>query len=373
MNRMKEAVAPVFSDITWGAGGSTSDLSMELAIYLQQTGHCANMHMTCTNIAGSQDPVQDIKKALEMALQNNVTNIVALRGDPPAGETEWKTAEGGFSCALDLVKFIRQEFGDKFGISVAGYPEGHPVAITEITDNDTLSNLSPTELARSSTRDGKTFTCLDADYAKEMDYLKQKIDAGADFIITQMFFDTAVYHTFVKDCRAIGITVPIVPGLMCINAHAGFVKMTGFCKTRVPPALQQKMDALQHDKEAVKQFGIDYGVQMCRELLEGTDDPAPVLHFYTLNLEKVVYGVLEQLNLLANPAVVNESDAASQVATGSAWARVGDTVESEFGVGIVEKMDAVTATATVMIEKWLVQGKSNPLVLEKGQYKKVFA
>jgi len=370
MTRMKEAVNPVFSDITWGAGGSTSDLSMELAIHLQTTGHCANLHMTCTNIAGSQDPVADIQTALETALENNVTNIVALRGDPPAGETEWKTAEGGFSCALDLVKFIREKFGDKFGISVAGYPEGHPVAISEINDP---TSLTESEKARSSTRDGKTFTCKDVDYAKEMAYLKQKIDAGADFIITQMFFDTAVYHQFVKDCRAIGINVPIVPGLMCINAYAGFVKMTGFCKSRVPPALQEKMDALKDDKDAVKQFGIDYGVQMCQELLTGGDEPAPVLHFYTLNLEKVVYGVLEQLKLLAKPAVVNESDADSQVATGSAWARVGDKVQSEFGTGIVEKMDAITATATVMIEKWLVEGKSNPIVLEKGQYKKVFA
>ena len=371
MTRMKDTVHPAFSDITWGAGGSTSELSMELAVHLQQTGHCANLHMTCTNIAGSTDPVADIQKALETALEHNVTNIVALRGDPPAGETEWKTTEGGFSCALDLVIFIRRQFGDQFGISVAGYPEGHPVAISEVED---LSTLTAAELARSSTHDGKTFTCKDGDYIKEMEYLKQKVDAGADFIITQMFFDTAVYHQFVKDCRKFGITVPVVPGLMCINVYAGFVKMTAFCKTRVPPALQEKLDSLQDDPEAVKQFGIDYGAQMCQELVQGGDnEPAPVLHFYTLNLEKVVYGILEKMNVLAQPAVVHESDAASQVATGSAWARVGDTVESEFGTGIVEKMDIVTATATVMIEHWLVEGMSNPIVLEKGKYKKVFA
>jgi len=371
MTRMKDTVHPVFSDITWGAGGSTSDLSMELAIYLQQTGHCANLHMTCTNIAGSEDPVADIKSALDTALRNNVTNIVALRGDPPAGETEWKTAEGGFSCALDLVKFIRAEFGNQFGISVAGYPEGHPVAISEVADP---ASMTDTEKARCSTRDGKTFTCLDADYAKEMAYLKQKVDAGADFIITQMFFDTNVYHQFVKDCRQIGITCPIVPGLMCINAYAGFCKMTGFCKSRVPVELQSKMDALKDDADAIKQFGIDYGATMCRALLEGGDEPAPALHFYTLNLEKVVYGVLEQLNLLEQPAVVNESDAASQVATGSAWARVGDKVESIYGMGTVENMDHATATATVRIESWLMAGRQNPIAyLQKGQYKKVFA
>ena len=342
---------------------------MDLAVHLQQTGHCANLHMTCTNIAGCNDPVADIQKSLETALENKVTNIVALRGDPLAGETEWTTVEGGFSCALDLVKFIRSHFGNQFGISVAGYPEGHPIAISEVEDPSTLTE---TEKARSSTRDGKTFTCRDADYAKEMDYLKSKVDAGADFIITQMFFDTAVYHQFVKDCRTIGIAVPIVPGIMCINAYPGFVKMTGFCKTRVPPALMAKLDDLKDDAEAVKQFGIDFGVQMCQELLEG-DDPAPALHFYTLNLEKVVYGILEQLSLIAQPAVVNESDAATQVATGSAWARVGDKVESEFGTGTVEELDNATAAATVMIEKWFVDGMSNPVVLRKGQYKKLLA
>lgn len=370
MSRMKQAVNPVFSDITWGAGGSTSNLSMELATYLQQTGHNANLHMTCTNIAGSENPVADIQQALVTALSNQVTNIVALRGDPPAGETEWKQTEGGFSCALDLVKFIRQQFGTKFGICVAGYPEGHPVVISEVED---VATLSEAEVSRSSTRDGKTYTCLDADYANEMAYLKQKVDAGADFIITQMFFDTAVYHRFVKDCRTLGITVPIVPGLMCINAYAGFVKMTGFCKTRVPVALQERMNALeQAPKEEMQQFGIEYGVQMCKELLAG-DEPAPVLHFYTLNLENVVYGILEQLELLADPgAVRDETDFASQVATGSAWARVGDVVTTEYGRGTVEELDAITAKAAVRIESWA--DRENPVAyLEKGEYKKVFA
>ena len=127
----------------------------------------------------TKDPKQAILEALQAAKKGGIRNIVALRGDPPAGETEWKAEEGGFTCALDLVKFIKQEFGDEFGISVAGYPEGHPNAISEIADPSTLS---PAELARSSTSDGKTYCCLEADYKKEMDYLKEKVDAGSGML-----------------------------------------------------------------------------------------------------------------------------------------------------------------------------------------------
>lgn len=177
---MKETVQPLFTDVTWGAGGSTAELSLDIALQAHNTGHVANLHMTCTNMAGEDDPKEAIRKALQSAKDGGIRNIVALRGDPPAGEEEWKAVEGGFSCALDLVKFIRSEFGDEFGVSVAGYPEGHPNAITEVEDPSTMT---PTELARSSTCEGKTFTCKDEDYKKEMDYLKEKIDAGSGMCI----------------------------------------------------------------------------------------------------------------------------------------------------------------------------------------------
>ena len=176
MTRMRDMLHPAFTDMTWGAGGSTADLSLELALYAQKTGHVSNMHLTCTNIAGESDPKKAVLEALQKAHQGGIRNIVALRGDPPAGEEEWKAADGGFTCALDLVKYIREKFGSDFGISVAGYPEGHPNAISEIQD---VSTLSAAEKARSSTFDGKTYCCLEADYKKEMDYLKQKVDAGA--------------------------------------------------------------------------------------------------------------------------------------------------------------------------------------------------
>jgi methylenetetrahydrofolate reductase (NADPH) len=140
--------------------------------------------------------------------------------------------------------------------------------------------------------------------------LTQKSFSVADFIITQMFFDTKVFGTFVEDCRKWGINCPVVPGLMCINAYGGFCKMTKFCKTRVPEAVQAKMDSIKDDSDALKAFGVEFGVQMCKDLIEiGVE----VLHFYTLNLEKVTYGILEGLGYEVK-AVVDEGDAAPVVA-----------------------------------------------------------
>jgi methylenetetrahydrofolate reductase (NADPH) len=127
---------------------------------------------------GGDDPRAYLRSQLEAARDGAIRNIVALRGDPPDGQEEWTATSQDFTCALDLVTFIREEFGDHFGISVAGYPEGHPNAISEVQQED-ASTLSVTERARASTFDGKTYVCRDEDYDKEMAYLKEKVDAGA--------------------------------------------------------------------------------------------------------------------------------------------------------------------------------------------------
>jgi methylenetetrahydrofolate reductase (NADPH) len=181
-----------------------------------------------------------------------------------------------------------------------------------------------------------------------------------DFIITQMFFDTKTFATFVEDCRKWDITCPVVPGLMCINAYGGFCKMTKFCKTRVPTDLQAKMDALKDDPEAIKAFGIEYGIEMCKDLTPLVD----VLHFYTLNLEKVTFGILEGLGYEVKSSA-DETDAASMVAKGSAWARVGDTVSTSKGSGIVQTIER-DGSATVLIEG---VGTSS---FNKDEYTKVF-
>mmetsp|Transcript_22967 Transcript_22967/g.46441 ORF Transcript_22967/g.46441 Transcript_22967/m.46441 type:complete len:408 (+) Transcript_22967:59-1282(+) len=361
MNRMLANTKALYTDMTWGAGGSTADLSLELAVHAHKTGHVSNMHLTCTNMEKDGDPIKAVHEALQQAYDGGIRNIVALRGDPPEGEKEWTAADGGFTCALDLVKYIRKNFGDKFGISVAGYPEGHPNRISELTAEE-VENMSDAEKGRCCTHDGVTYVCKDEDYKKEMDYLKEKIDAGGDFIITQMFFDAEVFKTFVKDCRAWGINCPVVPGLMCINAYPGFKKMTKFCKTRVPKALEQKMDSMKDDPDAVKKFGVEFGADICRSLL---DFGVKILHFYTLNLEKVVYGITDELGITSGLVETsNESDAKDMVAVGSAWARVGDTVKSSAGQGVVKEIKA-DGSAVVDID-----GKD--VELAKGSYRKVF-
>jgi methylenetetrahydrofolate reductase (NADPH) len=340
IQRMKAAIGDdtlLFCDITWGAGGSTSQLSMDIAIYMQQQLNITtNLHMTCTNMIaptsadGAVDvepiePKKVIQNSIQTAIQHDVINIFALRGDPPVNadgshSSTFVPIKDGFTCALDLVKFIRHpdttldgitNNTTQIGVGVAGYPEGHPVAITVVDD---VSTMTESEKARSSFdfEAQTTYTCRDADYEKELIYLKEKVDAGAEFIITQMFFDTAVYIQFVHDCRAIGITCPILPGIMCINNVPGFLKMTKFCKTRIPPMLYKSMTETEMTPDELKQFGIQYGVGQCRAMMmmdtsassppatASLYEPPPVFHFYTLNLEKVVIGIIQELGYTLN-------------------------------------------------------------------------
>lgn len=281
-----QQLGPLFADMTWGAGGSTSDLTLDLCLKMQNKHHLeANMHLTCTNMEREK-----LDKALEGAKAGNIRNILALRGDPPVGQ-EWKAVEGGFACARDLVVHIRKEYGDFFGIGVAGYPEGHAAVIKPVADRATLS---PSEQKRAAELPEGLFVCSDADYAAEIEYLASKVVAGADVIVTQMVFDADVYATFVSDCRAAGITVPIVPGIMCINNYGGFVRMTSFCKSLVPAELRAAVEAVKDDDAKVKEVGIAEGVKLCKRLVELG---APGLHFYTLNLDKVTLGIIQGLGL----------------------------------------------------------------------------
>eukprot|EP01132_Coremiostelium_polycephalum_P010947 gene10947-13406_t len=248
---------PLFVDITWGAGGSTSQLTLEIAETAQNVcGLDTMMHLTCTNM-----PVEQIIEALEKAKATGIKNILALRGDPPRGE-EWKKIEGGFANASDLVRFIRQKYGDYFGIAVAAYPEGHSDC-TSIED--------------------------------DLRYLKEKVDCGADLIITQMFYDVDLFIAFVKKCRDIGITCPIIPGIMPIHTYAGFKRMTTLCKTVVPQYINDNLDPIKDNDEEVKKYGVKLCIEMCKRLLESGVEG---LHFYTLNLERNVRKVLKGLDMI---------------------------------------------------------------------------
>jgi len=283
---------PLFMDFTWGAGGSTSDLTLELSVNTKKnTGIDVNMHMTCTNQEATKVDV-----GLNGAKEGNIRNICALRGDPPLGQDKWEAVEGGFECALDLIKHIREKHGDWFGISLAGYPEGHPDNIKPVSALG--RELSEAEKKRVMTDpEGVEHVCCDADYQVEMDYLKAKVDAGGEVILTQLFYDTEVFLQFVRDCRAHGINCPILPGIMIIQAYGGFKKMCGFCKTRVPPAVAAAMEERKDDPDGVKAYGIQFATEMCQAIL-ASDVGVKGLHFYTLNLEKSVLAIMDNLGLL---------------------------------------------------------------------------
>ncbi|KAH7438168.1 hypothetical protein KP509_04G003700 [Ceratopteris richardii] len=224
------------------------------------------MHLTCTNM-----PVDKLDKVLDGMKANGIQNILALRGDPPHGQDKFVHVSGGFSCALDLVKHIRHHYGDYFGITVAGYPEAHPEVIT--------SDKGATQEA----------------YYKDLLYLKSKVDAGADVIITQLFYDTDLFLKFYNDCRKLGITCPIVPGIMPINNYKGFKRMTGFCKTKIPAEVTNALEPIKDDNKAVIAYGIQLGTEMCKKLLA---HGIKHLHIYTLNLDKSAVGILQNLGII---------------------------------------------------------------------------
>ncbi|EEF33179.1 methylenetetrahydrofolate reductase 2 [Ricinus communis] len=268
-DRMDRMVShnPTFCDITWGAGGSTADLTLDIANKMQNM-ICVEtmMHLTCTNM-----PVEKIDHALQTIKSNGIQNVLALRGDPPHGQDKFVQVEGGFACALDLVKHIRSKYGDYFGITVAGYPEAHP----DMIESDGLATPE--------------------NYQRDLEYLKRKVDAGADLIITQLFYDTDIFLKFVNDCRQIGINCPIVPGIMPINNYKGFLRMTGFCKTKIPAEVTAALEPIKDNEEAVRAYGIHLGTEMCKKIMA---HGIKTLHLYTLNMEKSALAILMNLGLI---------------------------------------------------------------------------
>merc|ERR1719174_720830 len=247
-------------DVTWGAGGSTADTTLSLCeTAMDVTGLDVLMHLTCTNVT-----VDMTRQVLQRCKDKGLCNILALRGDPPANQTEWTATEGGFSHAIDLVRFIRKEFGDYFCIGIAAYPEGH----------------------------------LDAEsFDKDLQFYKDKVDAGADFAVTQLFYDTNLYFEFLKKSHAIGVpkSFDVFPGLMPIQSYAGFRRMTGLCKTFIPKPIDEALELIKDNENAVKEYGIELAVQMSKELMAGG---CPGLHLYTLNLEKTATAICEKLGLV---------------------------------------------------------------------------
>ncbi|EGF79873.1 hypothetical protein BATDEDRAFT_16794 [Batrachochytrium dendrobatidis JAM81] len=252
-------LGPEFIDVTWGAGGTTSDLTLEICTTAQAVfGLETCMHLTCTNM-----PRIKIDEALEQAKNAGIMNILALRGDAPRGQTNWTKVETGFSYATDLVRYIREKYGDYFCIGVAGYPEGH----TETPDKEA-----------------------------DLLYLKEKVLAGADYIVTQLFYDVDIYIDWSKKVRAMDITIPILPGLLPIQNYSGFKRMTALSKTFVPQFILDDLEPIKDDDQAVKDYGIRLAVQMCNKMREAGQRG---FHFYCLNLERSTRLILEGLDFVA--------------------------------------------------------------------------
>ncbi|GAA5966445.1 hypothetical protein JCM21900_004421 [Sporobolomyces salmonicolor] len=255
------SLSPTWMHVTWGAGGSTQERSLELAGASQGMGLDTCLHLTCTNM---QEGVLD--RTLKRAKELGVVNLLALRGDPPRGEEYWVASSDAFQHATDLVRYIRKEYGSTFCIGVAGYPEGHAD--------------SPDKLA-------------------DIDYLYEKQQAGADFVVTQLFYDVDIFMKWYKACRERGITIPILPGIMPIQNYLSFRRMTNLCGTYIPADIMSDLERIQHDDAAVKDYGIQLSVKMMRALYE---QGLRGFHLCTLNLEKSVTRVLEQLGWVESGA-----------------------------------------------------------------------
>ena len=243
---------PDFVSITYGAGGGTRATTMRYARLLKEEhGFEVMPHLTC--VGHTRDELLEI---LEEFAEAGFRNVMALRGDPPKGETTFKPVPGGLSYGSDLVALIRENFPD-FGIGVGGYPEKHPEA---------------------------------SDFDSDLNHLKIKVDAGADFITTQLFFDNSVYFDFVSRCRSRGIEIPILPGLLPVLSVGQVRRFCTMCEASLPSALEHGLEAAPEDEQPV--VGAEWALSQTKALLAGG---APGYHLYALNKSDSTLRILEGL------------------------------------------------------------------------------
>ena len=246
---------PAFVSVTYGAGGSTRDKTLEVVDTIKKDyGLEAMAHFTCVGAT-----TDELRATLDDLAELGAENVLALRGDPPNGE-EWTATEGGLSYAAELVALIAEEY-PQFSIAAACFPETH------------LAATSPED---------------------DIAHLATKVEAGVGALITQMFFDNAVYFDFVERARAAGITVPIIPGILPITNVAQTARITSLCGAELPEGLMKELKAREDDPEAVVEFGVAYATLQCAELLAGG---APGIQFYTLNRSPATRAILSALRL----------------------------------------------------------------------------
>lgn len=274
LNRML-ALNPLFVTITWGASGSTSEKSLDLAaVCLKHLGLTTVLHLTCTNTNR-----EIIDNALEAAKKSGIKNILALRGDPPRTQEYW-TPNCDFVNAVDLVKYIREKYGDYFCIGVAGYPEGH-IDSADSTDQ-----------------------CPE----KDMPYLVEKVKAGADFIITQLFFDAEKFLHYEKLLRSypdLNDTI-LIPGLMPVNTYEVLLRSTKLSHASIPQRIRSRLEEVRNDDDKVKNLGVEIITSLIDEIDKESDGRVKGYHFYCLNLEKAVASIMLQSTIL-RPIMEKES------------------------------------------------------------------
>ena len=247
---------PDFVSVTYGAGGSTRDRTLEVTRWLKRDlGIEAMAHLSCVGCTR-----EELVAILDEIGAAGIENVLALRGDPPRGETEWKPHPGGLHYSTELAALISS--GYPFSIGAACFPEVHPEA---------------------------------PDLAHDLRFLREKIDNGASFLITQLFFDNELYFRFVEEARAVGIDAPIVPGIMPITDAKQIKTITGMCGASIPESLLAQLEIRADDPDAVLQLGVSYATLQCAELLARG---APGIHFYTLNRSPATRAILSALKLL---------------------------------------------------------------------------
>jgi methylenetetrahydrofolate reductase (NADPH) len=247
---------PRFITCTYGAGGSTQDTTLAIVSRVQREfGLPVATHLTCVGAT-----VDQLRSYLRRTADEGVENVVALRGDPPRGDDTFRPVPGGLSYANELVRLIRGEFS-QFGIAVAGYPETHQEAKSPEAD---LANL------------------------------KRKVDAGADAVITQLFYDNADFFTFRVRCDEIGLRVPIVPGLLPITNFAQIKRITALCGAKLPVELTSGLESAGDDADAQFTLGVEFAIRQTQELL---DAGVPGIHFYVLNRSEAAAHVLSAVKL----------------------------------------------------------------------------
>ncbi|KXJ93080.1 methylenetetrahydrofolate reductase-domain-containing protein, partial [Microdochium bolleyi] len=294
LDRMARALRPLFVNVTWGAGGSTATKSLELAEICQRELNLTTcLHLTCTNMSR-----RTIDRALEDAKVLGIRNILALRGDPPRA-SEYRDANGNpenaidedFKWAVDLVRYIRKTHGDYFCIGVAAYPEGH------------ADESHP----------------LGQSLEHDLPYLVEKTQAGADFLMTQLFFDTDAYDHFERTLRehpsGTFKSIPIIPGLMPIQSYQMIKRTTKLSHAKVPAAIMDRLDEVKKDDEKVKRLGVDILCEIIDRVntIQGRTPGPKGFHFYTLNLEKAVSHIAERTDLIPPETAEDEEAVLEEV------------------------------------------------------------